>query len=164
MVVAGKNQEIPLLGWITLRFAINTRTAYHEFGVVKNLPIDMLIGGEFLRPYECQIMYQASRRDVFGMKDGTCEKCARNKEKLKAANDPQLQFSAKRTPAKRRNLSCVAVPTRLPDEQERRRNKLCNVLAEQKIELISVSDTIRHQVVRFFARRLDGFAVDDEDV
>ena len=40
MVIAGNNQEIPLLGWITLRFTINTRTAYHEFGVVKNLPTD----------------------------------------------------------------------------------------------------------------------------
>ena len=45
MFVAGNNQEIPLLGWITLRFTINTRSAYHEFGVVKDLPIDMLIGG-----------------------------------------------------------------------------------------------------------------------
>ena len=60
MIVAGNNQEIPLLGWITLRFTINTRTAYHEFGVAKNLPLGMLIGGEFRRPHECQIMYQAS--------------------------------------------------------------------------------------------------------
>ena len=52
-VVAGNNQEIPLEGWITLRFTINTRTAYHDFGVAMNLPLDMLIGGEFLRPHEC---------------------------------------------------------------------------------------------------------------
>ena len=79
--------------WITLLFTINRRTAYHEFGDVKNFPIDMRLGGEFLRPHECQIIYQASGRDVFGMKDGTCEKWARNKEKLKAAHEPQLQFS-----------------------------------------------------------------------
>ena len=36
MIVAANNQEIPLLGWITLRFTINTRTAYHDFGVAKN--------------------------------------------------------------------------------------------------------------------------------
>ena len=68
------------------------------------------------------------------------------------------------TPAKRRNLSCGAVPTRLPDEQERRREKLCKVLAELKIELISVSDAIRHQFVSVLARRLDAFAVDDDNV
>ena len=75
MAVAGNNQEIPLLGWITLRFTINTRSAYHDFDVVKNLPIDMLIEGEFLRTHECQIMYKASGRDAFGIKDGSSDVC-----------------------------------------------------------------------------------------
>ena len=56
MVVAGNNQEIPILGWISLRFIINRRSAYHGFGVVKDLPIDMLIREEFLPPHECQII------------------------------------------------------------------------------------------------------------
>ena len=142
MVVAGNNQEIPLFCWISILFTINTRYAYHEFGVVKNLPIDMGIGAEFLRPKESQIIYKASGRDAFGIKDGCCEKCARNKEKMKAEHDPQLQATPKCTPAKRRNLSCLAVPTRLPDEQEGRREKLCKVVAELKIELISVSNSI----------------------
>ena len=38
------------------------------------------------------------------------------------------------------------------------------MLAELKIDLISVSDAIRHQLVRVFARRLDAFAVDHDDV
>ena len=50
MMVAGNNPEIPQLGWMAVRFTINTRSAYHEFGVVRNLPIDMQLGGEFLRP------------------------------------------------------------------------------------------------------------------
>ena len=58
----------------------------------------------------------------------------------------------------------MAVPTRLSDEQERRREKLCKVLAELKIDLISVSEAIRHQLVSVLARRLDAFAVDDDDV
>ena len=58
----------------------------------------------------------------------------------------------------------MAVPTRLPDEQERRREKLCKVLAELKIELISVWDAIRPQLVSVLARRLDAFAVDDDHV
>ena len=152
MVVAGNNREIRLLGWITIRFTINTRSAYHKFGVVKNLPIDMLIGGEFLRPHECQIMYKASGRDAFEIKDRCCNACVRNKEKMKAEHDPQLQAPPKPTPAKLRDLSCVVVPTGLPDEQERRREKLCKVLAELKIDLISVSDSIRQQVVRVMSR------------
>ena len=124
MVVAGNNQEIPLLGWITLRFTIKKRSAYHDFGVAKNLPIDMHIGGEFLRPHECQIMYKASGRDAFGIKDGSCDVCLRNKEKMKAKHDPQLQATLMRTPAKRRDHSCLAllyfstfaVEARIPSE------------------------------------------------
>ena len=37
MVVGGTNQEILLLGWITLRFSLNKRSAYEVFGVVRNL-------------------------------------------------------------------------------------------------------------------------------
>ena len=81
MIVAGNNKEIPLLGWTTLRLTINRRSAYHEFAVLKDLPLDMLIGGEFLRPQEYQIIYKASGRDVFGINEGCCEKCARKQGK-----------------------------------------------------------------------------------
>ena len=113
MVVAGNNQEIPVLGWITLRFTINTRSAYHDFGLVKNLPIDILIGDEFLRQHECQIMYKVSGRNAFGIKDGCSDVCLGNKEKRKAEHEPQLQATPKRTLSKPRHLSCVVVPTRL---------------------------------------------------
>ena len=85
MVLARNNQEIPLLCWITLRFLINTGNACHEFGVVKSLPLDMLTGGEFLRPQVCQ-----SVRDAFGIEDGYCDAWVRNKEKMKEVHDPQL--------------------------------------------------------------------------
>ena len=99
MVVGGNNYEITLLGWIILRFTIKRRSAYHEFGVVKNLPIDMLYGGEFLRPHVCQTLHNASGRDAFVMKDAICEKCTGNKEQMKTVHDPQLQATPKRTPA-----------------------------------------------------------------
>ena len=54
---------------MNLRFIINMRSVYHAFGVVKNLPICMLIGGEFLRPHEYQIIDNASDRDPFGRID-----------------------------------------------------------------------------------------------
>ena len=41
---------------------------------------------------------------------------------------------------------------------------MCKVLAELNIYLISLSDTIRHQVLSVLARRYDAFAVDDDDV
>ena len=58
----------------------------------------------------------------------------------------------------------MAVQTRLPHEQERWREELWKVLAELKIDLISVFDAIRQQLVSVFARRLAAFVVDDDDV
>ena len=43
---------------------------YHEFVVVNKVPIDMLIGGVFLRRDKCEIMYKASSRDAVGNRDG----------------------------------------------------------------------------------------------
>ena len=90
MVAAGKNQEIPLFGWITQRFIINKCSAYRAFGVLKILSMDMLIVGEFLRSHVCQIMKKPSARDAFGIKDGYYNECLRNKEKMKTEDDPQL--------------------------------------------------------------------------
>ena len=94
------------------------------------------------------------------MKDGCCEKCAGNKEKLKPTEDPHVQFSPKRTPSNKKNLSGVAVPRRLAEERERRRDMLCKFMAEMKIEMNAVSDSIGHQLFSVLARGLRGFAVD----
>ena len=81
---------------------------------------------------------------------------------MKAQHEPQLPATLNRTASKRRDLSCVVVPKRLPDEQARTSEKLCIVLAELKINLISVSDSILHQLVCVLAGRLDAFPVADD--
>ena len=134
-----------MLGCITIRFIIYSRRTYHLFVVVKNLPIYKIIGGVFLRQHECQIMDKASGGDDFGITDDSCDVCIRNKEKMKAEQEPPLQATPKRFPAKRKHFSCVVVPTRLPDEEEQMREKLCNVLVELRNDLISVRDSIQHQ-------------------
>ena len=97
-------------------------------------------------------MYNPSGRDAFVIKDGYSNECVRNKEKMNAEHEPQLQAMRKRNPAMRRHLSCVSGPAHLPDQQERRREKLGKVLAELKIELISVSELIRDQLVSISCR------------
>ena len=54
--------------------------------------------------------------------------------------------------------------TRQHDEQERRSEKLWNVLAELKIQLMSVGDSHRHQVISVSSRGLDAVAVEDDKV
>ena len=83
---------------------------------------------------------------------------------MKAEQAAQLQLTPKRTPEKRRNISYVAVTTCLAEEEERRREKLCKVLAEMKIDLISLSESIPQQLMKVLSLLLDGFAVADDDM
>ena len=83
---------------------------------------------------------------------------------MKTEHDCQLKATPNRTPAKRKNLSGVPVPTRLADEEECRREKVCKVIAELKMVLISDRDSIRHQMVSVLARGLEAFAGNDHDV
>ena len=109
-------------------------------------------------------MYKASAGDAFRINDGSCE-CGRSQERVNEGRaGPHNTCYAKVTPSKTRDLSCVLLPTRLPDEQNGRLEKLRKVQAELKIDLISVKDSIQHQLVGVLARLLDAFAVDDEDV
>ena len=81
---------------------------------------------------------------------------------MTAMHDPQRQSTPKRTPISRLgDLSCVLIPTHLHEEQDRRSEKLRIVLAELKIDLISLSESNPHQRLSVLARRLDSFSGDD---
>ena len=56
LAVGGNNKEIPLLLWSTVRVRISTRSTSNDFGVVKNLPLDLLLGVEFPPRHECQLI------------------------------------------------------------------------------------------------------------
>ena len=53
VVVAGDGIILDLLGWTILNFEIAGQTVYHEIGVVKDLPVEFLIGGELMKPHAC---------------------------------------------------------------------------------------------------------------
>ena len=163
VLVAGNNPEISLLGWIRLRFLINTRCGHHDFGEVKTLTIDIFIGAEFLRPHDCQIICKASGSNAFGKMHGYCDPCLRKNDKIEGEHDPQLQPTPERSHAKYTELSCVVVSTILPDEQAPMSKKQCNWRAELKIDQISFRDSIRHQVLSVLARLLDAVALDHDD-
>ena len=51
VVVAGDGKILDLLGWIILNFDIAGQTVYHEVGVVKDLPLEFLMGGEVMKSH-----------------------------------------------------------------------------------------------------------------
>ena len=72
-VIAGNNASLNLGGFMTLRFQLAGHVLVHEFGVGKDLPVDIIIGGELLRPHECTISYASTGRDIFHLGKATCE-------------------------------------------------------------------------------------------
>ena len=40
-----------LVGWTILKLEIGNEVVYHEMGVVKELPVPILVGGEMMRPH-----------------------------------------------------------------------------------------------------------------
>ena len=50
VVVAGDGKILDLVGWAILNFEIAGHTVYHEVGIVKDLPLEFLVGGELMKP------------------------------------------------------------------------------------------------------------------
>ena len=52
-VLAGDGLRVDLRGWALLVFNIGGHSVCHEVGVVRGLPLDLLVGGEFMAPHRC---------------------------------------------------------------------------------------------------------------
>ena len=83
-----------MLLFMRLRFQLARHVLLHGLGVGRDLRIEIIIGGELLRPNECTIIYASTGRDTFHLVKATCERCDANREQLRSAEDPQLQFNA----------------------------------------------------------------------
>ena len=64
-VIAGDGNALDLLGWVILKLEICNDVVYHEVGVVKDLPVSILLGGELMRPHCCSLQYTATGRNNF---------------------------------------------------------------------------------------------------
>ena len=65
VVVAGDGKNLDLLGWLLVKFTIGGRPLYHEVGIVHDLPLDFLLGGEFMVPHTCNLQYSPDALNTF---------------------------------------------------------------------------------------------------
>ena len=54
-VIAGNGRILEIQGWVILKLQVAGRTVFHECGIVKDLPISFIIGGEFMKPHGCTL-------------------------------------------------------------------------------------------------------------
>ena len=66
-VIAGDGESLDLLGWAVLNLEVAHEIIYHEFGVVRDLSIDLLLRGEMMKPHMCALQYDDKGRNTFKM-------------------------------------------------------------------------------------------------
>ena len=168
VVVAGDGQKLELEGWVILKLEVTGRPLYHQFGIVKGLPVDILLGGELMRPHACTCQYNQQGRGIFSLGTDKCKLCEENLQILKAENSPALRTIFKKIgPPKIKTVASVVEVSAVPITREHRnsrREKLEKVLKELKVTDLDVDPAYKHSLVAVIDRGLDAFAATDDDV
>ena len=68
--------------------SLGTNLLWHEFGAVPNLPLEVLIGADFLAPHLCSLQYLKDNKKRMHFGVTVCAKCNRFR------NDPDVGFAA----------------------------------------------------------------------
>ena len=94
-------------------------------------------------------MILSTGRDIFHLGKSTCERCDANREQLRSAEDPQLQFNATLAPAAKQRLKySIVLYAQLFPEQIARREGLQWLLLE--FSSVVAPDAVKHE--RLFLR------------
>ena len=89
-MIAGNGKEMDVIGWAIFKIKVCDKLLYHLFGVVNNLPVEVLIGGEFLKAHGCVLTYAPTGRNRLDLGVNECPACQANKQILRDNCDPQI--------------------------------------------------------------------------
>ena len=56
-VIEGNGDALDLKGVAVLPVALGSNLIWHEYGVVPNLPLEVLVGADVLAPHLCSLLY-----------------------------------------------------------------------------------------------------------
>ena len=168
VVVAGEGQRLELEGWVILKVEVTKRPVYHQFGIVNGLPVEILLGGEIMRPHACTCQNNQQGSGIFSVGTDKCQHCEENHQFLKPENSPALRTIFKKIgPPKIKTVASVLEVSAVSITRENRnsrRKKLANVLKELKITDSDVDPAYKHSLVAVIDRGLDAFAATDDDM
>ena len=118
-VVGGNGEALELRGFAVLPVAVGMTLLWHEFGVVPNLPLEVLIGADVLAAHQCSLLYLKSNRKRLLFGKLSCSTCVQCSQDPKVGTSAQLRF-VDRGARRRRNRLRIGsnfVAT-LPDMEE----------------------------------------------
>ena len=89
-IIAGNGEPLGLVGWITLRFTIAGHEVFHEVGIVKGLPVDFIIGGEFFFNHSCLLGFEKNFVTKLWLRSVCCDSCRANYRVMRNIADLQI--------------------------------------------------------------------------
>ena len=172
LVVAGNAKAVLLVGWGIFKFEIAEQTFYHEIVVVKDLPIDFLIGGEVMRSHAANIQFDQKDRNNISFCHASWSLCHENHRVLREMNSfGVLSNFGRRCPTHLHSLSISppasididstpddALPIPHVENAEIRNAKYSGVQNELKIHDLTVTPQVKHAIIGVVHRCLDAFA------
>ena len=103
-VIGGNIEALDLKGFAVLPVSIGSNLIWHEFGVLPNLPLEVLVGADVLAPHLCSLLYLKNnkKRRQFGVQ--VCPRCAQHRTDPEVGQGKQLRFVDLRLKRKRNHL------------------------------------------------------------
>ena len=91
-MISGSGDALELKGFAVLPVSLGTTLVWHEFGVVPNLPLEVLIGADVLARHQCSLQYVPHKRKrlQFGLQ--SCSSCDRFRSDPRCGSPAQMRF------------------------------------------------------------------------
>ena len=106
-VIGGNGEALDLYGFTVVPVSFNANLLCHEFGVLPNLPLEVLIGADFLVPHICLYQYLKGNKTRLQFGVAVCASCNRFRNDLVVGSAAQLRV-VDRLPRRKRNRLKVA--------------------------------------------------------
>ena len=103
-VIGGYGEALDLKSFAVLPVAFGSTLVWHEFGVVQNLPLEVLVGANVLAPHLCSLPYLKNnkKRLQFGIQ--ICPRCLQYRTDPEVKLQKQLRFVDRSLKRKRNRL------------------------------------------------------------
>jgi hypothetical protein len=82
-LVVGNGQVLDVAGWTELKFSVLDKDVMHEIGILHDLPVPMLLGGEFMAPHQAELRYKPDETVDIRLGRRPCLSCKKNFERYK---------------------------------------------------------------------------------
>ena len=77
-VFGGNGNPLDIRGFAVLPVMISDTLIWHEFAVVRHLPLEVLIGTDILQPHFCSLLYLTNKQNDFRFALQNCLECNYN--------------------------------------------------------------------------------------